>query len=106
MLNRRSNWDSSLPLRMQDPSSKRARPRRSPTSRRKAATANFTSIDCNATARLCYGSADVPSILRTAAKQGIWLTWQLEDAVGAEGWTDWISQQVVAGLEVALKEGL
>ncbi|KAH7418853.1 hypothetical protein BKA64DRAFT_655409 [Cadophora sp. MPI-SDFR-AT-0126] len=49
--------------------------------------------------------ADVISILCTAEERGIWLAWQLQNAVGAEGWTDWIAQQVLAGLEVALKEG-
>jgi hypothetical protein len=49
--------------------------------------------------------AEVLSILRTTEKHGVGLTRQLEDAVGAEGWTEWIAQQVLAGLEAVLKEG-
>jgi len=49
--------------------------------------------------------AEVISILRTAKEHGVGLTRQLDDAVGTEGWTEWIAQQVLAGLEAVLKEG-
>ncbi|KAJ9130498.1 hypothetical protein NKR23_g12171 [Pleurostoma richardsiae] len=48
---------------------------------------------------------EVLSILRAAEKHGVWLTRQLDDAVGVEGWTEWIAERVLAGLEAVLKEG-
>ncbi|KAL7620424.1 hypothetical protein AAE478_009419 [Parahypoxylon ruwenzoriense] len=49
--------------------------------------------------------AEVISILRSAEKQGVVLTQQLDDAVGTEGWTEWIAERVLAGVEAVLKEG-
>lgn len=48
---------------------------------------------------------EVVSILRAAEKHGARLTRQLDDAVGVEGWTEWIAEKVLAGLEAVLKEG-
>ncbi|KAI8627393.1 hypothetical protein F5Y19DRAFT_442992 [Xylariaceae sp. FL1651] len=49
--------------------------------------------------------ADIISILRSAEKHGVALTQQLDGAVGTEGWTEWIAEKVLAGIEAALKEG-
>lgn len=43
--------------------------------------------------------------MHTAEKHGVRLTRQLEDTVGTEGWTEWISEHVLAGLEAVLKDG-
>lgn len=49
--------------------------------------------------------ADVITILRSAEKQGLVLTQQLDDAVEAEGWTEWIAEKVLDGVMNVLKEG-
>ncbi|RYP80942.1 hypothetical protein DL769_002220 [Monosporascus sp. CRB-8-3] len=47
--------------------------------------------------------AEVISILRSAEKGGSDLAQQVD--VGTEGWTEWIAEKILAGIETIIKEG-
>ncbi|KAM7209773.1 hypothetical protein V8F06_014844 [Rhypophila decipiens] len=49
--------------------------------------------------------AQIITLLRTAEKNGPTLTSQLDNTVGAEGWTEWIAQKILASLEDVIREG-
>lgn len=44
-------------------------------------------------------------ILRVAEKHGAGLEAQLDDLVRSTGWTEWIAENVLAGIETVLREG-
>lgn len=45
------------------------------------------------------------SIIRSADKKSSALTRKVDDLVGAEGWTEWIAENILDGIVMALKEG-
>ena len=49
-------------------------------------------------------AAEVVAILRRAEKAGPGLVRQLDDAVGAEGWSEWLAERVLHALEETLKQ--
>lgn len=49
--------------------------------------------------------ADVIYLLQSAEKDGVELAKRVDDTIGAEGWTDWIAQEVLNGITEILKEG-
>ncbi|KAK6217823.1 hypothetical protein LQW54_003111 [Pestalotiopsis sp. IQ-011] len=44
-------------------------------------------------------------ILRVAEKHGAGLEAQLDDVVKSTGWTEWIAENILAGIETVLREG-
>jgi hypothetical protein len=48
---------------------------------------------------------DALSILRAAEKCGAELEAQLDNLVVSTGWTEWIAENVLAGIETALRDG-
>ncbi len=87
---------ATLPLRLTGPSIIDKKP-------------SFDSLPPHATKPAIYTAeeiaANVVTILRCAEKQGPVLAKQVDDTVGAEGWTEWLAENILKSLEIALKEG-
>ncbi|KAI1857103.1 hypothetical protein JX265_011304 [Neoarthrinium moseri] len=49
--------------------------------------------------------AKVVNILRSADERGFTLSKQIDDAIGVEGWTEWVAERVLEVIEGVLKEG-